>query len=72
MEYLEKYEIQLSIFKVMNSMKFRVAVWRSMDFHEFCGDSFQTLLNFCMPVYFSCNLAKGLSEFFLKFYEMIY
>ena len=26
------YEIQLSIFKVMNSMKIGVAVWKSMDF----------------------------------------
>ena len=34
MEYLEKYGIQLSVFKVMNSMKFRVAVWKSMDFGE--------------------------------------
>ena len=38
MEYLEKYGIQLTDFKVMNSMKFRVAVWKSMDFGEFYGD----------------------------------
>ena len=35
MEYLEKYGIQLSVFKVMNSMKFRVVVWKSMDFWSF-------------------------------------
>ena len=40
MEYLQKYGIQLAIFKVMNSMKFRVAVWKSMDFGEFCRDFF--------------------------------
>ena len=40
MEYLEKYGIQLSVFKVMNSMKSGVAVWKSMDFGEFCGDLF--------------------------------
>ena len=49
MEYLEKYEIQLSVFKVMNSIKFRVAVLKSMDFGEFF---FRAVLNFCMPVYF--------------------
>ena len=37
MEYLEIFGIQLSVFKVMNSMKFRVAVWKSMDFRRFCG-----------------------------------
>ena len=35
MEYLEKYGIQLSVFKVMNSMKFRLEVWKSMDFGSF-------------------------------------
>ena len=35
MDYLEKFGIQLSVFKVMNSMKFGFAVWRSMDFFEF-------------------------------------
>ena len=40
MEYLEKNGIQLSVFKVMKSMKFRVTVWKSMDFGEFCWDFF--------------------------------
>ena len=47
MEYLEKYGIQLYIFKVMNSMKFRVVVGKSMDSREFCGDFFRAVLNFC-------------------------
>ena len=40
MENLEKYGIEISVFKVMNSMKFRVAVWKSMVFHEFFIDFF--------------------------------
>ena len=63
MKNLEKYGIQLSVFKVMNSMKFRVAVWKSMDFVEFCVRFLRAVLNFCMQVYFSCNLMKSLSEF---------
>ena len=57
MENLENYGIQLSVFKVMNSMKFRVSVWICLDFCEFC----RALLKFCLPVYFSCNLMKSFS-----------
>ena len=36
-------------FKVMNSMKFRVAVWKSMDFGFVFWLFFQAMLNFGMP-----------------------
>ena len=45
MEYLEKYGIQLSVFMVMNSMKFRAVVWKSMDYREFSGDIFQYIFH---------------------------
>ena len=42
-EYLKKYGIQLSV-KVMNSMKFRVAVWKRMDFYgDFFGGGFKLM-----------------------------
>ena len=62
MEYLENMEFNFLFFKVMNRMKFGVAVWESIDFWEFCGDFFRAVLNFCMPVYYSCNLIKSLAE----------
>lgn len=34
-------EFNIPFFKVINSMKFRVAVWKSMDFREYCGDFFR-------------------------------
>ena len=39
MEYLGKVW-NSNFLKVMNSMKFGIAVWKSMDFFEFHGDFF--------------------------------
>ena len=51
------------VFKVMNSMKFGVAAWKSMDYWGVIQRFFRVVLNFCMPVSFKCNLMKSFSEF---------
>ena len=45
-------EFNFPFFKVMNSMKFGVVVWKSMDFVEFCGDFFLAVLNFVCQKFF--------------------
>ena len=56
-EYLEKYGIQLSVFKVMNRMKFRVAVWKVWIFPSF------------VKICFGCAKLFNASIFFMQFDE---
>ena len=53
----------LSAFKVMNSMKFSVAVWKKYGFWGVLWIFFWTVLMFCRPVYFSGNLITSLAVF---------